>query len=291
MGLGLWKVYAALRRRLLRRRLGEEQIKRRYERVHGRAFDPARPPERFTEHLLARMIRVNRRGNAVYARLSDKYAVREYVREKVGEDLLPRLIWSGTDPRGIPFDTLTGPCIVKTNNGSGRNIKIDGPVADRDELIAMLDEWLRGDYYWIDHERQYAQIEPRIVIEELLDDGHPDGPLDYKLWCFGGEPHYVQVDDRHHSINAFYTTDWTLQPFRYRDDQKDFDMPRPDNLDRLLDVARQLAKGFDFVRVDLYNIRGQVKFGEMTFTPLGGRMRFRPDEWDLVVGRKWSEAR
>lgn len=241
MGLGIWRAYAAFKRRLLRHRMGEAHILKRYQRVHGRPYDPARPPERLTEHVLARMLRVNRRGDATYARLTDKYAVRAYVRERVGDAILPGLIWSGGDPERIPFDTLPARCIVKCNNGSGRNVVVNGSLS-REHIVRALSGWLKDDYYWIDHERHYSQIEPRIVIEEWLDDGHPDGPLDYKVWCFGGEPRYVQVNDRLHSINAFYTPDWVLQPFRYRDGQKDFDMPRPDNLESLLDVARRLSR-------------------------------------------------
>lgn len=286
MGLGVWRAYRALRRRVLRRRIAEEQILRRYQRVHDRIYDVSRPPERFTEHVVARMLDVNRSGNALYTRLSDKYQVREYVRERVGEEVLTRLIWSGIDPRRIPFDTLPERCIIKVNNGSGGNIRVDGEL-DRAAVVRKLSDWLSKDYSGVDHEYHYAQIKPRVVIEELLDDGQDDGPLDYKLWCFDGVPHYIQVDNSRHSINAFYTPDWVLQPFRYRDGQKDFDMPRPSNLDRLLEVGARLAKGFDFVRVDLYNVHGNVKFGEMTFTPVGGHMRFRPDDWDLVLGRYW----
>ncbi|WP_019916745.1 ATP-grasp fold amidoligase family protein [Methyloversatilis discipulorum] len=280
--------WRALRRRLNRRAIGELQLMKRYEKVHGRPFDPAHV-ERFTEKVLQRMLVVNRRGNALYSRLSDKYAVRDYVREKVGAEHLVDLIWSGTDPRRIPFDTLPSKCVIKTNNGSGGNILIDG-ACDRDDVIARLTEWLGKDYYWIDHEYHYAKIKPRVVIEAYLDDGQENGPLDYKLWCFDGVPQLVQVDDCRHGINALYDRDWTLLPFRYRDNQKDFNMPRPANLDRLLEVGARLSEGFDFVRVDLYNVHGQVYFGEMTFTPLGGRMRFRPDEWDLTVGRFWQQA-
>ena len=63
---------------------------------------------------------------------------------------------------------------------------------------------------------------------------------------------------------------------------------RPANFERMLAIASQLSTGFDFVRVDLYNVDGRIYFGELTFTPMAGYLKLRPESWDLKLGEKWT---
>ena len=122
----------------------------------------------------------------------------------------------------------------------------------------------------------------------MLNDGEKLGPLDYRLWCFQGVPHAIQVDNNAHGINPFYDSDWKKLDLSYRAEFEDADIAKPVNLSEMLTVASKLAEGIDFVRVDLYNARGRVFFGELTFTPVGGNVKFNPESWDLALGQAWT---
>ena len=273
-------------------RLAESTVamKIAYRRFHGGRFNEDSPQD-FTDFLFRRMFEVNRSGNRLFTLLADKYRVREFVVERLGEEFLVPLLWSGRDPAEIPFDDLPQKYIVKANNGFGGHIVVDG-VPDKPKIIAKVSAALKENYYRSPGARefQYHAIEPRVLVEEFLDDGNEFGPLDYRFWCFGGVPHLIQVDDCVHGINVFYDLDWQKLDLSYRENFRDVDIPRPTELAVMLDAARKLSAGFDFVRVDLYLVHGRIYVGEMTLTPLGGRFRFTPDRWNRELGDLWRNT-
>jgi hypothetical protein len=275
-----------LKRRMFRRSDGERILKATYRTLAHQELDCVNPMT-FTAKMFQRLIWINRHGNPVFTRLADKYLVRDYVADKLGSDFLAKLLWHGTDPLQIPFDTLSQPYVIKTNHGSGGHVVVRGAV-DRDRIIEHFSRALRKSYYWRSREYHYHGIAPRILIEELLDDGEPLGPLDFRVWCFDGAPALIQVDNSTHSINPFYDPQWHELDLRYRRQAESRSIARPKNLEQILAAAATLAAGFDFVRVDLYNIHEQIRFGEMTFTPRGGCFEFQPPAWDLILGQKWT---
>lgn len=282
-------VLRRLRRRVLGRLEGERILRARFARFHHRSLDLSLP-ESFSEILYARMIATHRGENPQFTRLADKVLARDFVREKLGEQYLTPLLWSGYDPAEIPFDQLPSPCFAKTNHGSGFNLRLVAPF-DREAIIETLNRWLSQNYYWSHRERQYLEIKPCILVEPMLDDGHAEGPLNYRFWCFDGAVEMIQVDTRTNTINQFYDSAWQRLLVRYRDVATELELARPKNLDEMLRVASSLAADFDFVRVDLYNIEGQIRFGELTFTPMAGRFTWKPAEWDLRLGQKWIYRR
>jgi hypothetical protein len=271
---------------LFRRSDGERILKAAYKRIYGKNLETSNP-RTFSEKMFNRMIAVNRRGSPLMTRLADKYRVREYVRNRVGEKCLARLYWHGTDPGNIPFDALPPRTIAKTNHGSSGNVVLT-PSTNREDAVRRLRAWLNDSYYWEGREYHYHKIRPRVLVEEFLDDGATDGPLDYRFWCFHGRPEVIQVDDHVHGINPFYDLSWNKIDLRYRDRFKACEVPKPPNLVKMLRVASALSKGLDFVRVDLFNVGGRVYFGELTFAPGAGRIRFKPDSWDELLGAKWN---
>lgn len=280
-----WRL-VLLKRRLLHRWEGEHILRETYRQYQGKELDYEHPGT-FTAKLFRRMIHVHRHRNATFTRLADKFLVREHVAERIGERYLIKLLWQGTDPRQIPFDTLPDRCVIKTNHGSGGNIICQRP-ADPEAILKELRKWMREDHYLANREYHYYHIRRRIIIEDFIDDRMPDGPLDYRFWCFHGKPEVIQVDNHRHSINPFYDTQWNLLPVRYRKQVADADIPKPANFDEMLSLAERLSAEFDFVRVDLYNVQGRIYFGELTFTPVAGQFTFDPPEFDLELGRKWT---
>lgn len=278
-----------LKWRLFRKSDGDAHLRKAYFQWHGKQLN-IRTPATWSEKIFCRMLDLNKRTYPLFTRLADKYLVREYVRERIGEEYLVKLIWSGSNPADIPFDALPNKCMIKTNHGSGGNI-VYKSGSDRAEIIVKLRKWLGENYYWGAREYHYYHIPRRVLVEDFLEDGVEDGPLDYRFFCFDGEPHVIQVDNRLHDINPFFDTAWNKLDLCYRENFRECDIPRPANFDKMIEVARALSKDFDFVRVDLYNIKGKIYFGEMTFTPVAGRFVFRPEIWDRTLGEKWHLVR
>jgi len=274
-----------LKWRMFRASEGETILRNAYKSIHGNDLNTENP-KKFSEKLFILMIDINKRGDDTFTCLADKLLVREYVKKLIGSESLIEIIWHGKEPSKIPFDELPKNCILKTNHGSGGHILWEESLS-RHDVISRLRNSLDTNYYWVAREYQYYKINPQIIVERIIDDGRSDGPLDYRFWCFHGRPELIQVDNRHHSINPFYDCDWNKLQLRYREDTCDCDIPRPKNLEKMIDIASILSADFDFVRVDLYNVDGHVYFGEMTFTPVAGRMKFEPRSWDEILGRKW----
>lgn len=209
-----------------------------------------------------------------YANLADKVAVRQIVEERIGSDALARLYGTWENPNDIDFDSLPVPCVIKTNNGCGTNIFIRkrsdiNPAAIR----AQLKAWLKYPYGAISGQPHYGAIRPLVLAEELLEESADAEtlPADYKIHCFGGEPRIVLVCSQrkvngHITANVALGPDW--KPIAGAAKHAATSIPpKPESLDRMLDMARKMAKGLDVVRVDFYNIGGRPVFGEMTLTP------------------------
>ena len=276
----------SVKRRLMRRSEGEDILLKRYVRVHGKQLNLTNP-QNFTEKLFCRMISLNRGHNPIFTQLADKYTARAYVSNKVGEQHLVKVLWHGTDPSAIPFDTLPAEYVIKTNHGSSNIIVVKGKP-DRIDVISRLSGWLNSNYYWSYREYHYYHIKPRVMIEEYLRNQDGSGPLDYRFWCFNGIPEVIQVDNRAHDINPFFDTQWNQLDLYYREGISRPAIARPINFEQMISIASRLSAGFDFVRIDLYNLNGKIYFGEATFTPTAGELKIRPESWDLKLGEKWE---
>ena len=282
----LFDVARKVKKQLLRRSEGRRILLERFERIHGRRLDTTNP-RTFSEKLFCRMITLNQERNPHFTNVSDKFAARAYVASKVGEEHLVKLLWHGEDPGTIPFDNLPAEYVIKTNHGSAQVIVVKGHP-DREEIAHKLAVWLKKNYYWAAREGQYYDIKPRIMIEEYLSNKDGSGPLDYRFWCFGGVPEVIQVDNHAHDINPFFDTQWNQVELYYRDQAARPFMDRPKNFEHMFKLATCLSAGFDFVRVDLYNLDGKIYFGEFTLTPTSGHLKLRPDRWDIQLGEKWG---
>ncbi|MBC7603699.1 MAG: hypothetical protein H7255_13700 [Ramlibacter sp.] len=251
---------------------------------------PRHNPQTLTDKIYCRMLDVHERGCATFSRLSDKLAVRDYVAQRIDEKFLTPVLWSGDDAREIPWARLPDEFVLKCNEGSGKGLLMLAPH-DRDAAQTLASEWLAESFYWRKREFHYWNVPRRLLVEPRLDDGHPDGPIDYNFFCFDGVPRLLQVGSRSHTIHRFFTPDWEPIALTYRKDYLAPAMPRPAPLAQMLDIAAKLSTGFDFVRVDLFcckqGRRDEIRFGELTFTPCAGRVMFEPREWDARVGEWW----
>lgn len=241
-----------------------------------------------------------RTDTSEWSRLTDKYRVREYVTACGLADILVPIYGKCENANALNFDELPKSFVLKTNNSSGTLFIVkDKDNIDRDEVRMSLNKWLRLKVGVLSAEPHYQKIEPCIIAEQLLpaNDGSTS-PIDYKIWCFNGEPFSIWATyDRNASgaVVGLYDLDWNYQPeyqifdSHYREGHP---LPRPQNLDKMLDIARILAKPFPEVRVDLYALdNGRIYFGEMTFTSLGGFMNYYTPEYLLRMGRECDIAK
>lgn len=216
----------------------------------------------------------------------DKYTVREFVRERVGENYLVPILGVYDRFADIDIDSLPELFVMKATHGSGWNILVrnKGRVNWK-KLRAKMDRWLRSDYCGVYGEMCYKDLKGRIIIEEYLEDS--EGPLkDYKFYCCNGKPLGLHVDINRFGDHAYriYDAEWNEFVKKKRSRKSPPYIPMPDKLGEMLDVCQKLSSGFSYVRVDLYYANGRIFFGELTFTPGNGMSPFDPVESDYYFG-------
>jgi hypothetical protein len=245
-------------------------------------------PRTFNERILRRKVFDSR---PILTQLTDKYAVRQYVTQRLGPEILPRLYCVTSNPLAIPFADLPRRFVVKPTHGCGWvRVVLDKSALDVDELLNTCNRWLTSNYYNRTRERQYRKIQPRIMVEEFIDDGSGAAPMDYKFFTFHGKVHLIQIDGSRFTQHrcALYDRHWRDTGARVELAQFDGPVPEPPNLQLMLQIAETLGADLDFVRVDLYDVGNRIYFGEMTSTPGGGFVRFSPQAMDEHLGRLWG---
>lgn len=233
-----------------------------------------------------------------WTRLADKYEVRKYVSEKGLDDILVKLygVWDKADD--IDWSSLPNSFVLKTTNGSGTNLIIDDKSKlNQQQATETIRKWLNKQIAVTTTEFHYRGITPRVIAEEFLHNPESISNIsstliDYKIWCFNGKAYYIWACGNRVGNStevALFDTDWNYHPemsvFTEHYKKQDNIVPKPANLEYMINVAEILAEGFPVVRVDLYNLDGKVYFGEMTFTSLGGQMNFYTDETLLKMGQ------
>ena len=204
--------------------------------------------------------------------LADKYKVRDYVKEKgLGRILVPLLgVWNNA--YDIDFDKLPARFALKLNYGAAMNIVTrDKSSLNQDEARSQLQEWLEQKKNYSYTERHYDLIDRKIVCEEFIEDEHGGFPYDYKIICIKGQPACVLACTGRlsgHANYSPYSVDWKPLPGYYKSGVVE-EIEPPHHLKEMLSVASKLAEGIDLVRVDLYDTKDHIYFGEMTLTPSG----------------------
>lgn len=224
-------------------------------------------------------------------RLADKYLVREYVAERIGDQYLVPLLGVWDNPDDIDFDALPERFVLKATHGCGWNVIVrDKAKLDVKATRRKLRRWLETDYSLCGGlELHYRYCQPRIVAEQFLENtpGEHSDLYDYKFWCFGGRVEYVQfLEDRSRGLKmSFFDREWRRQPFVYSYPRDRRDAPMPGNLEEMIGLAERLAEGMPHVRADFYRLDdGKLYFGELTFTSMGGICAWDPPETNLMMG-------
>jgi hypothetical protein len=274
-------------RRIEQRLIGRVLYERLQFKQEQDYWPHLRRPRSFSEKVAHRKLF---EVDPLHSLLADKWAVRDYVRAKVGDAILNTVYCAVDDPAELSFTALPKRFVLKATHGSGMNIFIeDKASADLDAVRRECRVFLDTVYGGALNELHYASIPRRIIAERYLSDAVLGVPPDHKLFMFHGICHYIQVDMNRFTNMArrFFDPHWRPQPFALRHPLGTIS-ERPANLGEMIAVAEKLSEGLDFVRVDLYSINGrEVVFGEMTLAPGAGWARFSPREYDFRLGVLW----
>ena len=269
-------------------------VKLQYKIKTGRKLN-LRNPQRYSEKL--QWCKLYYR-NKLMSDCADKYSVREYVTSKGLESILNTIYGVYDSVEDINWDALPNQFVFKdTLGGGGRSMVFvyNKEAMDKEATIKILNSWLAMPTHKKNFGREwiYEGRKHRIIAEKLLI-GNADGDLpDYKFFCFDGKvfcSYMMQNYTQHHEDGelGFLDRDFKLLT-AYRKDFKAMTMQpaKPPHYEEMVEMAERLSAGFPHVRVDFYNLGGEILFGEMTFFNASGYVLFEPDEFDFEMGEKF----
>lgn len=216
----------------------------------------------------------------------DKYEVRDYVKEKIGEQYLIPLIGVFDKVEQVNFESLPEKFALKPTSGSQHNfICTDKSKVNWAESAKDITKMVNMDYYSKTREWHYKDLAKRFVIEEYIADSKGD-TYDYKFWCFNGEPRMVQVDTDRFSGHkrTMFDIEFKKLDLKVIHENHDSELQKPENYDLMVKLATELSKGFPFLRVDLYNIDGKVYFGELSVYPDNCHALMNPVKYEKIIG-------
>ncbi len=268
-------------------------LKERFFRNFNRAIN-LENPKTLNEKIV--WLKLNDR-RPLHTQCADKYEVRKYIKEKIGEKYLVPLYFQTYDYRDISSDVLPDePFIIKTNHDSGGGIFVyDKSTANYHKIRQSLRRRLDVNYYQRTKQWQYKNIKPCVIVEKLLQTKDGKIPSDFKLHCLGGKVRMIQVDIGRGTNSHFrnwYNTNWEREPYKWSSpkgngkftDPSNEEVLKPESLNKMIEQSEILSQPFAYVRVDWYDVDGQLFFGEMTFHHDGGNQPILPKEWDVRLG-------
>ena len=236
-----------------------------------------------------------------YTTMVDKYAVKEYVANIIGQEYIVPTLGVWNRPEEIAWDELPHQFVLKTTHGGGSKgvvICRDKEKLDREKTVRYLQTAMKHDFYKNYREWPYKAVKSRIIAEEYLSDDNPstssgqeNGIKDYKFFCFNGRPLYCGVFSGRWSrmVADYFDMEWSHLPFTLKGNPFAGTTPsKPKAFDTMYRLATKLAVGHLHIRVDFYEVNDKVYFGELTFFSASGFGQFNPDEWDEILGSQFE---
>lgn len=266
--------------------LNDEQFLRyRFRIVMGKRLD-LKNPTSYNEKL--QWLKLYDR-NPLYTKLVDKVAVKDYVASIIGNEYIIPTLKVYKSPEEVRIEDLPERFVLKTNHdGDSLGVFVckDKKNFDFNKAISILSKNLQHNYYYTGREWPYKNVNPVIFAEEYKEDEF--GELrDYKFFCFNGVVKALFVaTDRSvgHVKFDYFDRDFNHLDFTQSHPMSNVTLKKPDNFEKMIELAERLSKGLPHVRIDLYNCNGRIYFGEMTFYHYGGMIKFHPEEWDYKFG-------
>lgn len=227
--------------------------------------------------------------NPEYHRMVDKIDAKAFAAERIGDQYIIPTYATYERAEEIDFDKLPNEFVIKvTQGGGGGSVVIckDKLSLNTRDAIKKLSAYLKQNLYNDNKEWPYKDIKPRIIVEKLLFDNQKEQVNDYKFYCFDGVPKALVIAADRYTEKTFdyFDMDFNHLPFTQSGKNASYEHYKPKNFEVMKDIASKLSAGIPHVRVDLYNLDGDIYFGEMTFFDSSGYDLFDPDEWDTIFG-------
>lgn len=225
-----------------------------------------------------------------YTMMVDKYRVREYIASELGEEYLIPLLGVWDNPDEIDFDALPNQFVLKCNHNSGLGMCIckDKMKLDIVTAKAELRKALARNYYLSFREWPYKDVPRKIICEKYMVDESGYELRDYKFFVFDGKVKALFIATDRSAVTDtcfdFFDRDFNHLPFINGHPNAAKNISKPENFEEMISLAEKLGDGIPQTRIDLYNIRGKIYFGEITFFHWSGLVPFEPEEWDYTFG-------
>lgn len=226
-----------------------------------------------------------------YTRMVDKYEVKKYVADIIGEEYVISTlgVWNHFDE--IDFDTLPNQFVLKCTHDSGGLIIVkDKEKMNKYEARKRIEKSLKRNYFYGCREWPYKDVIPRIIAEEYVEDNVDKELRDYKFYCFNGHVEAVLVASNRQNPKKKMCFDYFDADFRHMELVNEWhpnaeEIPhKPRKFAEMKYLAEVMSKGFPHIRVDFYEANDHVYLGELTFSDMGGFLIIHPDDWD----KKWG---
>ncbi len=223
-----------------------------------------------------------------YVKLVDKYEVKLFVKQNYPEINLIKTLGVWDKAEEIDFDILPDQFVIKCTHDSGSTVICQNKKElDINKVRNILKVSLKKSMYKYGREWVYRNVEPRIIAEEYMHDDDADELKDYKFLCFHGEVKCCFVGSDRFSKEGLHTSyfdkNWNPLPFTRHYPRRE-DIPKPEKLSQMIELAERMSNRMPFVRIDFYIVHHEIYFGEYTFFPGCGFLEFDPDEWDTKLG-------
>lgn len=263
----------------------EEFIRKKFKSRLGRDVN-LKNPKKFNDKL--QWLKLNW-YDPLAVQCADKYAVREFIKEKIGEEYLNELydIYNSVDE--INISKLPEQFVLKGTHGSGFNIICkDKNKMNWKKQKKKMKRWLKKNYYWRTREWVYKDIKPRIVAEKYLEIKENVNIKDYRVFCFNGNPKFITVDfdiiDKKNTKRNLYDLNWNQINGNISYPNKNIYLNKPNNLEKMINLSKILSKPFPHSRIDFYEYKNKLIFGEITFFHQSGMGNIKPKEFEIKMG-------
>lgn len=264
----------------------EKYIKKIFKKKVGYDIDFNKAPETFNQKIQFRKLYDK---NPLYTICADKFGAREYIKQKIGEEYLIPIYLVTDKLTEEQWEKLPNSFVIKPthDNGTVRIIK-NKEKENKYKIIKYMNMALKLDYGKFSLETFYSTIPRKIIVEKYLKDNIED----YKFNCFNsGKVILERVTKAREISNMYNPYTWERLDFSTGNivDKKEY--KKPENFDKMLEIAKKLSEDFDYVRVDLYNVDGKIYVGELTFCESSGFGKFTDESWDCKFGSYWNQPK
>ncbi len=244
-------------------------------------------PKSFNEKL--QWLKINDR-KIIYTKMVDKYEAKKYVANIIGEEYIIPTLGIYNSFEEINFDKLPNQFVIKcTHDSGGIEIVRDKFKMDKERVRKKINKFMKRNYFKVHREWPYKNIKPRIIVEKYMKDENDKLMKDYKFFSFGGKPEIMFISERQENhVTAgmtFFDMNFNLSDCERRDFRRLNYIPKkPITFEKMKNFAGILSKGIPHVRVDFYEINGELYFGELTFFTHTGMIPFKDEIWDRKLG-------